>query len=217
MIIMFYFLTNMIEIDILGLLRFAAHRGQEKEVITMINYSFLDPLRKALRFYAWLALTIFLLQLIGVLMYFINVWPRVRDTLNTGVTLFVCLAFVVVLIRSCLWIRIYLSGAKAFSILRQEGESPDLADRLSPVLTSVTRLLIVSCILDLFFIPVIFLSDVLLPVPVSAWSVGLVYLSLLLFPQAFGIGALILAFLTHQYAQLLSERSQMKEEIELTI
>jgi hypothetical protein len=82
---------------------------------------------------------------------------------------------------------------------------------------TLTRLLIVSCILDLFFVPVIFQSNVLLPFPVSGLCLGLVDLSILLFPQAFGIAALILAFLTRQYGQLLRERSQMKEEIDLTI
>lgn len=183
----------------------------------MIHPSFLNPLGKALRFYAGLALAIFLLQLVGLLMYFLNVWPRVRDTLSTGVTLFVALAVVLVLVRSCLWIRIYWSGAGALSILRVEGESPDLADRLTPVLTALTRLLVVSCILDLFFVPVLFLSDVLLPFSMSGWWLGSVDLTILLFPQAFGVAALILAFLTHQYGKLLRERCQMKEEIELTI
>jgi hypothetical protein len=183
----------------------------------MIHHNFLNPLAKALRFYAGFALAVFALQFIGLLMYFINVWPGVQDTVSTGVTLFAGLAAVSVLVRSCLWIRIYWSGATAFSIFRRDGESPALADRLAPVLTTLTRLLVASCILDLLFVPVIFLSDVLRPFPVSWWWLGLVDLSILLFPQAFGIAALILAFLTHQYAQLLRERSQMKEEIELTI
>jgi hypothetical protein len=183
----------------------------------MIHYSFLTPLGKALRLYAGIYLAVFLLQVLGLLTYFINVWPGLRDTLSTGVTIFVGLAAVSVLVRSCLWIRIYWSGASAFSILRREVESPDMADRLAPVLMTLTRLLVVSCILDLFFVPALFLSDVLRQFPVSWWWLGSVYLSILLFPQAFGIAALILAFLTRQYAQLLRERSQMKEEIELTI
>jgi hypothetical protein len=183
----------------------------------MIHSDFLNPLGKALRFYAGFGIAVFLLQLLGLLMYFISVWPGVRDTLSTGVTIFAGLAGVSVLVRSCLWIRIYWSGARAFSILRREGESPNLADLLIPVLKTLTRLLVVSCILDLFFVPVIFLFDLLRPFPVSWWWLGSVYLSILLFPQAFGIAALILAFLTRQYAQLLRERSQMKEEIELTI
>jgi hypothetical protein len=183
----------------------------------MIHHNFLNPLAKALRFYAGFALAVFALQFVGLLMYSINVWPGVRDTVSTGVALFAGLAAVSVLFRSCLWIRIYWSGATAFSIFRREGESPDFADRLAPILITLSRLLVASCVLDLLFVPVIFLSDVLRPFSVSWWWLGLVDLSVLLFPQAFGIAALILAFLTYQYAQLLKERGQMKEEIELTI
>lgn len=183
----------------------------------MIHHNIFNLLGKTLRVYAGIALAILLLQLVGVLMYFFSVWPQVRDTLSTEITILVGLGFVLVLVRSCLWIRIYWSGATAFSILRVEGEAPNLADKLAPVLMTLTRFLIVSCILDLFFVPVIFLSDVLLPFSVSWWCLGLVYLSILLCPEAFGIAALILAFLTRQYAQLLRERSQMKEEIALTI
>jgi hypothetical protein len=150
-------------------------------------------------------------------MYCFNVWPGVRDNPSAGVTRFVGLAVVLILVRSCLWIRIYWSGARVFSILNREGESSKLADLLVPNLKTLTRLLVVSCILDLCFVPVIFLSDSLLPFSVSGLWLGIVDLSLLLFPQAFGIGALILAFLAQQYGQLLREHSQMKEEIELTI
>jgi hypothetical protein len=183
----------------------------------MVHHGFLNTLGKALRFYTGIALAVLLFQLVGLLMYFINVWPQVRGTLSTGVTILAGLAAVVVLIRSCLWIRIYWSGGRAFSMLRLEAESPDPAERLAPILMTITRLLVASCILDLFFVPAIFLSDVLLPLSASRLWIGSVYLSILLFPQAFGIAALILAFLTRQYAQLLRERSQMKEEIALTI
>lgn len=188
-----------------------------KGTIIMIRYNFINPLRKALQFYAGFALTVFLLQLIGLLMYFINIWPQVSDTLSTGVTLFVGLAVVLVLVRSCLWIRIYWSGSGALYILCPERESSNIADHLIPVLKTLTRLLVVSCILDLFFVPVIFLSDILLPFSVSGLWLGLVDLAIILFPQAFGIAALILAFLTHQFGLLLWERSRLKEEIELTI
>jgi hypothetical protein len=102
-------------------------------------------------------------------------------------------------------------------MLYREKESPKLADRLAPVLKTLTKLLVSSCILDLFFVPVIFMSDRLLPFSVSGYWFGVVDLSILIFPQAFGIGALILALLAHHYGQLLRERSQMKQEIELTI
>ena len=127
------------------------------------------------------------------------------------------MAIFLVLIRSCLWIRIYWSGAQVFSFFNQDDESPKIADRLAPVLRTLTKLLVASCILDLCFVPVVFLGDRLLPFPVSGLWLGIVDLSLILFPQAFGIGALILAFLAHQYGQLLTERGQMKAEIELTI
>jgi len=183
----------------------------------MFQHKFLKVLGKAFRFYTGLALTVLLIQLVGIVIYLINVWPGVRDSLSTGVTRFVGLAVVLILIRSCLWIRIYWFGARVFSILQREGESVGLADSLAPVLKVLTRLLVASCILDVCFVPVIFLSDRLLPFSVSGLWLGAVDLSLLLFPQAFGIGALILAFLAHQYGQLIRERSQMKEEIELTI
>ena len=188
-----------------------------KESTIMFHHKFLKALGKAFKFYTGLALAVFLFQLVGLLVYFFNVWPGVRDNLSAAVTGFVGFAIVLILIRSCLWIRIYWSGAQTFSILHSEGESPKMDDRLAPVLKTLTRLLIISCILDLCFVPVIFLSDRLIPIPVSGLWLGGVDLSLLLFPQAFGIGALILAFLTHQYGQLLRERSQMKEEIKLTI
>ncbi len=183
----------------------------------MFDNKFLKALGKAFQFYAGLALTVFLFQLVGLIVYFINVWPGVRDNLSAGVTRFVGLAVVLILIRSCLWVRIYWFGSRFFSILHREGDSPKLADRLTPVLKTLTRLLVVNCILDVCFLPVVFLSDALLPFSVSGLWLGVTDLSILLFPQAFGVGALILAFLTHQYGQLLRERSQMKEEIELTI
>jgi hypothetical protein len=183
----------------------------------MFHKKFLKVLAKAFQFYVGLALTVFLFQLVGVIMYVINVWPGVRGNLSAGVTGFVSLAVVLILIRSCLWIRIYWSGVQSFSILHQEEDAPNLADRLTPVLKTLTKLLVVSCILDVCFVPVVFLSDALLPFSVSGLWLGVIDLSILLFPQGFGVGALILAFLTHQYGQLLRERSQMKEEIELTI
>ncbi|MCG3157735.1 MAG: hypothetical protein DKINENOH_04371 [bacterium] len=183
----------------------------------MFDNKFLKALGKAFQFYAGFALMVLLFQLVGLIVYFINVWPGVQDNLSAGATRFVGLAVFLILIRSCLWIRIYWSGGRSFAILQQEGDSPKLADRLTPVLKTLTRLLVGSCILDMCFVPVIFLSDRLLPFPVSGMWLGVVDLSILLFPQGFGVGALILAFLAHQYGQLLRERSQMKEEIELTI
>jgi hypothetical protein len=183
----------------------------------MFRNKFPKALQKAFQFYAGLALAVFLFQLLGIIMYIVNVWPGVRDSLSVEVARFATLAVVLILIRSCLWIQIYRSGARLFSIIHVEGDSPKLADRLAPILKTLTRLLVASCILDICFLPVFFLSDTLLPFPISGLWLGAVDLAILLFPQPFGIGALLLAFLAHQYGQLLRERSQMKEEIELTI
>lgn len=183
----------------------------------MIHHKFLSPLAGALRIYVWIALAVLLFQLAGLLTYFINVWPGVRDTIPAGVTRFVVFAVVLTLIHSGLWIRIYSFGAKTFSLLSREGESQSIADRLAPVLKTLRQLLVVSCFLDLGFVPALFLSGSFMAFPVSGLWLGFVYLTILLFPQAFGVAALILAFLARQYEQMLRERSQMKEEIELTI
>jgi len=183
----------------------------------MLHTRLLNVLRKAFRFYAVLALAVLLFQITGLIVYFINVWPGVRDTLATGFAGFVGLVVVLMLIRSSLWIWIYWLGASSFSILHAEGESPKLADRLVPVLGTLTKLLVVSCILDVCAAPVMFMTDRFLSFSASGLWLGIVDLTILLFPQAFGVGALILAYLAYQYGQLLRERSQMKEEIELTI
>ncbi len=183
---------------------------------SMIHNSFLNTLGKALRFYTGFALTILLLQLVGLLMYFLNVWPEVQNTLSTGATLLVGLAVILVLIRSCIWMWIYWSGAGAITILRQSAGSTSQINRLPPILMTLTRLLVISSIMDLFFAAPLFLSETLL-LSMSGWWLGIVYFTILLFPQAFGVAALILAFLMHQYGLLLKDRSQMKEEIELTI
>jgi len=183
----------------------------------MFHRKFLKVLEKAFVFYTALALAVFLFQIVGLTMYLFNVWPGIRENFSIGITSFVAIAIAFILVRSCLWIWIYFSGSRVFSILQREGESTKMAVHLSAVLRNLTRLLIVSCILDLCFVPVIFMSDRLLPFSISGLWLGIVDLSLLLFPQAFGIGALILAFLTHQYGLILKERNHMKEEIELTI
>jgi len=188
-----------------------------KEPTIMFHNKFPRALQKAFQFYAGLALMVFLSQLLGIIMYIANVWPGVRDNISVEVSRYVGLAVVLILIRSCIWIRIYWSGAQLFSIVHLEGDSPKLADRLTPILKALTRLLVVSCILDICFLPVIFLSDTLLPFSISGLWLGAVYLSILLLPEPFGLGALLLAFLAHQYGRLLRERGQMKEEIELTI
>lgn len=183
----------------------------------MTHLTFLKPLEKALRFYAGLYLAVIAFQLVGLLMYLVNVWPGMRDAVSPAVTAVLCLVLFLGFFRAFVWIRIYWSGARALSFLRTQGESPDLANRLSPVLATLTRLLVLSCVLDFLFLPAFFLADTYLPFAVSGWRLGAVELARLLFPQAFGFAALILAFLTHQYRLLLQDRSRLKEEVELTI
>jgi hypothetical protein len=178
---------------------------------------FLNPLEKALRTYAALVLALVLFQLLGLGMYLVNVWPDVRHSVSTGQKLVVCLALVFGFVRSFVWIQIYWKGARSLSILRRDSESPRLADRLAPVLERLTGLLVASCVLDLLFLPAYFLSDTFRPFAMSGWRLGAMELARLLFPQAFGMAALILAYLTSQYGQLLRERGDMKRELELTI
>lgn len=183
----------------------------------MTHHSFLNPLEKALRFYAVLTSALILFQCLGVSMYLVNVWPKARTAVSSEVTVLVGLAVLLGLTRSYVWIRVYWKGAGALSILRSEAESPDLAHRLTPILATLTRLLVLSCVLDFLFLPAFFLSDHFLPYSVWGWRLGVVELARLLLPQAFGLAALVLAFLTRQYGRLLEERCQLKEEVELTI
>jgi hypothetical protein len=183
----------------------------------MAQHRFIKVLGKAFKYYAGISLLVLLFQLVGLVIYTINFWPGVRENLSDGVSYFISAAVFLMFIRSFLWIQIYWSGARTFSILHREGDSPKLANSLSPILKTLTRLLVVSCIIDLCFVPVIFMYDKLIPFSVSGYWLGYIDLTILFFPQAFGIGALILAFLTYHYRQLLIERSQLKEEIELIV
>ena len=66
----------------------------------MTHHAFFNPLEKAFRFYAGLYLAIILFQGVGLLMYIVNVWPRVRLTISTGVTVLISLAVVLGLVAS---------------------------------------------------------------------------------------------------------------------
>ena len=177
------------------------------------------PLGKALRFYAVIALGLVLFQGTGLLMYLVNVWPSYKLTgaIPTWMTLVLAFAVLMGFARSFVWIKIYWTGSQALSMLGSDDGTPAMADRLVPKLGALTWLLIVSCILDVLFLPAYFLSDVVLPFPIAGWRLGAVEVARVLFPQAFGFAALVLAFLTHQYGQLLKERSRMQTELELTI
>ena len=224
MFIMIFLLTSMIsgcrlcssEVDT------AEPEVQERHAI-MNHNRITEPLAKALRFYAVLAAAIVIFQAIGLLMYLVNVWPSARlmgpngQPISTAVTVVLFVAVVMGFTRSFVWIKIYWNGSKALSLLQTEGSSPGVADRLAPVLASLTRLLVVTCLLDILFLPAYFLSGAVLPFPIAGWRLGVVEVARVVFPQAFGFAALILAFLTHQYGQLVAESGRMKNELELTI
>ena len=182
-----------------------------------------EPLAKALRFYAVLAAAIVIFQGIGLLMYLVNVWPTARlmgpggEPISPAVTIVLFAAVIMGFTRSFVWIKIYWDGSKALSLVKSERDSGDKADRMTPVLSSLTRLLIASCVLDVLFLPAYFLSGAVLPFPLAGWRLGAVEVARVVLPQAFGFAALILAFLTHQYGQLLKESGRMKNELELTI
>jgi len=188
-----------------------------RESTVMIHYAFFNPLEKALRFYTALALAIVLFQCLGLMMYLVNVWPTTSNRVSGAATLVLGTAVVLGLFRSCVWILIYWKGARALSLLRTEADSVSLGDRLAPILSGLTYLLIASCVLDVLFLPAYFLSDAFLPFSVAGWRLGVVELARILFPQAFGLAALVLAFLTHHYGQLLKERGRMQHELDLTI
>jgi hypothetical protein len=181
------------------------------------------PLEKALRLFAVLAAVVVVFQAVGLLMYLENVWPQMQASPPSGEapsraqTLIVCFALAASWVRFLLWICIYWKGAGVLSLLRTESESPGLGGRVVPLLASLTWLLVASCILDVLILPAHFMTDVFLPFPISGWRLGVVEVARLVFPQAFGLAALVLAFLTHQYGQLLSERSEMKNELALTV
>ncbi|MCP4901289.1 MAG: hypothetical protein GY906_30330 [bacterium] len=183
----------------------------------MTQHVFLNPLRIALRFYAGLALALVLFQAAGLTTYAMSVWPSMREAISTAQVTYVSIAVVLVLARSVVWIRIYWIGAGALTVFADDVDSPQSMDLLIRKLAQLTRLLVASCLLDMFFLPAFFLIDVFLPFPIAGWQLGAIEMARLLLPQAFGFAALILAFLTHQFGQVLRERSEMKREAELTI
>jgi hypothetical protein len=177
----------------------------------------LTRLEKGLRFLSALALALIVFQAIGVVTYLLTAWPGMKAAVPTGIAVLGATAVAAGLVRSSLWIRIYSNGAKVVSTLRAGGESTDVPDRLVPILGTLTRLLVASCVLDVLLLPAIFLMDVFFPFKLSSVQLGLVQVATLVIPQAFGLTALILAYLAHQYGKLVKERCQMRNELELTI
>lgn len=183
----------------------------------MSYHSLLARLEKGLRILSGLALALLLFQGLGVLMYVLTAWPEMSDRPSNGIIILVCVAVTAALLRSCLWVGIYWNGASLLSILRVSIDPSDLPEGLLPSLRKLTRLLVASCMLDLLLLPAIFLMDQFFRFNVSSVHLGLVQLASMLFPQAFGLAALILAYLTHQYGRFMKERCQMKTDLELTI
>ncbi|MCU0663077.1 MAG: hypothetical protein MUC50_12215 [Myxococcota bacterium] len=179
--------------------------------------SLLARLEKGLRALSVVALGLMAFQTLGVLMYIFTVWPGMEDAPSLGITILATGAVAAGLIRSCLWVRIYWTGSKVAAVLRGHGESPELPDRLLPLLGALARLLVASCALDIALLPAIFLMDSFFPFSVSGVELGLTLLATLFIPQAFGLTALILAYLARQYGQIVQERCRMKQELELTI
>jgi hypothetical protein len=183
----------------------------------MNQVSLLTKLEKGLRLLSGFAVALALFQGLGVLTYVLNVWPQMRQGASTGITLLVVVAVAAALARSCLWIRIYWNAAKVVFTLRTHGESSSLSERLVPLLRTLTRQFTASCALDVLLLPAIFLMDRFFPFTLSSVHLGLIEATTLLLPQAFGLGALILAYLSHQFGTLMKERCQMRSDLELTI
>lgn len=183
----------------------------------MNRTSLFAKLERGLRLLAGLALALTLFQTTGVLVYALDVWPQMPKVPPLGVTALGIVAVTACIARSTLWVRIYWKAAAVPSTLQADGDSSTLPDRLLPILDTLTRLFIASSILDVLLLPFIFLMDVFFPFTLSSLHVGLAQVGVLLFPQAFGLAALVLAFLTHQYGNLIRERSQLRSDLELTV
>lgn len=175
----------------------------------------MNKLGEGLRLLSWLALALLLFQALGVLMYVVNVSPEMSG-IPSGISLLGALAVAACLVRSALWIRIYRNGAVAVAVLGsdRDGARPDV---LTGILDRLAKLLVTSCMLDVLLLPAIFLMDVFFPFELSSVHLGLIMLAAMLLPQAFGLAALLLAYLARQYGLLVRERCRMKSELDLTI
>jgi cellulose synthase/poly-beta-1,6-N-acetylglucosamine synthase-like glycosyltransferase len=183
----------------------------------MNRNSLLARLEKGFRALSVIALALMLFQTLGVLIYILTVWPGMETPPPPGITVLVLGAVTAALARSCLWVRIYWDGARVASALRVHGESTGLPGTLVPVLGRLTRLLAASCVLDVLLLPAIFLMDAFFPFSVTGVQLGLTLLATLLIPQAFGVAALLLAYLARQYGHIVEERCRMRKELELTV
>jgi hypothetical protein len=175
----------------------------------------LNKLGEGLRLLSGLALALLLFQALGVLMYLVNVRPEM-SRIPAGIALLGALAVAAALGRSALWIGIYRNGAGAVGALGSDGEAAE-PEKLTGILDRLAKMLVTSCILDVLLLPAIFLMDVFFPFTLSSVHLGLIMLAAMLLPQAFGLAALLLAYLARQYGRLVGERCRMKSELDLTI
>jgi len=175
----------------------------------------MNKLGTGLRLLSWLALALLLFQGLGVLMYVVNVRPEMSG-IPAGITLLGSFALAACLGRSALWIGIYRNGAGAVAALGSDGEAAG-AEALTGILDRLAKLLVTSSILDVLLLPAIFLMDVFFPFRLSSVHLGLILLAAMLLPQAFGLAALLLAYLARQYGMLVRERCRMRSELDLTI
>ena len=175
----------------------------------------MNNLVRGLRLLSWLALALLLFQSLGVLMYNVNVRPEMSG-IPAGIALLGALVVAACLARSALWVAIYRRGAGAVAALGAGGEAAQ-PEELVRILDGLAKLLVTSCILDVMLLPAIFLMDVFAPFELSSVHLGLIMVAAMLLPQAFGLAALLLAYLARQYGLLIGERCRMKSELDLTI
>ena len=179
--------------------------------------SLLIKVGKGLRVLSGLELALALFQCAGVLVYALTVYPGLEHAPPAGITALALVAAAAGLARSGLWVGIYWTGARTIAVLREHGESPALPSQLLPALGALTRLLVASCVLDVLLLPAIFLMDSFFPFKLGGAQLGMTQAATLLLPQAFGVAALLLAYLARQYGLLVQERCRMRSELELTI
>jgi hypothetical protein len=168
---------------------------------------------RTLRVLSGLAALLTLFQVLGVVMYLVAMWPSVRGTLPLGVSVVGAVGVTAVLARSCLWVAIYALGARVVSALHGSENRQRLVARLG----RLKRFLVSSCVLDLCLLPAFFSLDAFFPERLSSTTLGLTEVGVLVFPQAFGLAALVLAYILHHTERLILENATMEQELSLTI
>jgi divalent metal cation (Fe/Co/Zn/Cd) transporter len=178
--------------------------------VIMSRTTLLGRMEKGLTVLVGVTLLMTGFQALGLLIYGLTVWPTMFDQPPLGITVLVGISAIAGVVRSLIWIRIYLTSAK---LLRAAKNNGGPLHSFGPLI----RLLVVSCILDVCTLPSIFLMDAFSPFAMSSVLLGLIQMAVLLFPQVSGVAALILAYLLRQFDSLLQERGTLQQELELTI